>query len=506
MKLLGIDVGTTNIKAGLFAGNGSTIRIASRPTPTQQTSEGHYYYEPETLWRTVAEVIQEAAQAAKPSEISGIGITSMAEAGLVLDVQSDKPRSVIIPWFDTRTKDQAERIGRECDPLDRFAKSGLRASYKQGLAKLLWLREHEQVNLTNAKWLSMADYITYRLTGKMATDYTLAARTFAYRIDTKSWDVDWIRHFGLESDLFPDVVPAGTSIGTVKNELAAELGVHGSTTVAIGGHDHVCAALSVGAIHPGIVFDSMGTAETLIGVLPDRPLGKVEFDTGLSYGCHVAGGNRNFWMGGINASGGSVEWLRTKLADQELTYEQMAQLLSRTKLGPTGILYYPYLSGSGAPQSDPSAKAAFIGLAKQHDKGDMLKAVLEGLAYEMESIRRVAEKVAGETIDRVIAVGGGTRNLHLMQAKADVSGCTMVISNVSEAGLLGAAMIGGMGAGLFASTDEAVRHIGSEQSRLALDRVIEPNIQHHQQYQQIYQDGYMVLQKPLRQFYQQKLL
>ncbi|WP_442604381.1 FGGY-family carbohydrate kinase [Paenibacillus sp. KN14-4R] len=505
MKFMGIDVGTTNIKAGLFMDNGTVIRIASRPTPTEQTDQGHYYYNPEKLWLTVAAVIQEAAEAAKPSEIAGIGVTSMAEAGLVLDARSGKPRSSIIPWFDTRTKVQAEWIGRESDPLERFTKTGLRASYKQGLAKLLWLREHEQVDFTNAKWLSMSDYITYRLTGNMATDYTLAARTFAFRIDTKCWDEDWIRHFGLEPELFPEVVPAGTSIGTVLTSMAEQLGLSPSTTVAIGGHDHVCAALSVGAIQPDIVFDSMGTAETLIGVLPDRPLGKAEFDSGLSFGCHVAGGKRNFWMGGINASGGSVEWIRSKLGDEELTYEQMAQLLARTKSGPTGILYYPYLSGSGAPQSDPSAKAALIGLAKQHEKGDLIKAVLEGIAYEMESIRRVAEVVSAKRINRIIAVGGGTRNLHLMQAKADVSGCAMVISNVSEAGLLGAAMIGGMGAGIFASADEAVQHIESEHARIAHPRIMVTSPDRHQGYQQIYLNGYVMLQQPLRQFYRETL-
>jgi sugar (pentulose or hexulose) kinase len=496
MLLMGIDVGTTNIKAGLFLHNGAGVKLASRPTPTRQTDEGFYYYDPEELWNTVAEVIREASEAAQAEEITSIGIASMAEAGLLVDQDSGVPRSHLIPWFDTRTMDQYEQIKQAADPLERFAASGLRANFKQGLSKILWLRDRGSADLNHTKWLSMGDYIAYRLTGRMATDYSLAARTFAYRIDQKCWDEPWIRYFDLLPDMFPEALPAGTPLGTVIPKMASGLGLSRHTIVAIAGHDHVCASLSVGAVTPGIVFDSMGTAETLVGMLSERPLGEAEYATGLSYGCHVVP-NRYFWMGGISSAGGSVEWLRSKLSNTELmSYERMIELLSQTKQEPTGILYYPYLSGSGAPNPDPQAKAAFIGLSKVHEQGDMLKAVLEGTSYELESIRLKAEQIAGESIKHLIAVGGGTRNRHWMRIKSDVTGCSIMVSQVSEATLLGAAVTAGIGSGAYANADEAAAIISGDQ----LD-IVEPQAGNHAAYKRIFSQGYMPLQGPLRQYY-----
>lgn len=496
MNIMGIDIGTTNIKAGLFTRTGAIIKLASRPTPTRQTEQGHFYYDPEQLWDTVAAVIRESAAAVQADQIVSIGIASMAETGLLVDTESGAARSHIIPWFDSRTMEQFDSIREQADPLERFAASGLRANFKQGLSKILWLRDQGGADLHGVKWLSMGDYVCFRLTGLMATDYSLAARTFAYRIDEKRWDEDWIKRFGVTPDLFPEAKPAGTPIGTVSGPAASKLGLSTRTLVAIAGHDHVAASLSVGAVQPGIVFDSMGTAETLVGMLNERPLGELEYETGLSYGCHVVPG-RYFWMGGINASGGSMEWLRANLSDTELTYERMAELLSGTKPEPSGILYYPYLSGSGAPKHDPEARAAFVGLTKAHTQGDLLKAALEGTSYELESIRRKAEQVAGEAIEHLIAVGGGTRNRHWMQIKSDVTGCRITLSQVSEATLLGGAITAAIGAGVYESAEAAAHVIQSEQA----DDPVEPRQAYHESYQRIYNEGYMFLQTALREYY-----
>ena len=161
--------------------------------------------------------------------------------------------------------------------------------------------------------------IAYRLSGALAFDYSLAARTYAFRINQKKWDADWLKEFGLHDSLFPDALPAGTVIGKVGREAAQQTGLREGVPVVIGGHNHVCAALAVGAIRPGTVYDSMGTAETLIGTMEEKELGEREFRSGLPFGCHIAPG-RYFWMGGNPASGGSVEWLRPLLADETLSY------------------------------------------------------------------------------------------------------------------------------------------------------------------------------------------
>ncbi|WJH34028.1 FGGY family carbohydrate kinase [Paenibacillus sp. CC-CFT747] len=347
MSLLGIDIGTTHCKAGVFREDGKAVRIASRPTRTRQDGLGRYFYDPGELWETAAACIREVLKEGT-QDVQSIGIASMAESGLLVDSRTGTAKTAFLPWFDSRSMDQAERIGKEADPYERFRITGLRSSYKYGLAKLLWLKEQDPDILNHAVWLSASDYAAYRLTGTMATDYSLAGRTFAFDINKREWDSSWIRHFGLNPDLFPAALPAGSRLGCVHSGASAETGLPPGTPVAIAGHDHVCAALAVGAVREGDVYVSAGTAETLVGILPDSELSQREYDSGLSYGLHAVQGQR-FWMGGISASGGSVEWLRGLLGDDGLSYQELMGLLESGREEPTGILYFPYLSGSGAP-------------------------------------------------------------------------------------------------------------------------------------------------------------
>ncbi len=496
MKLLGIDIGTTHCKAGLFDENGAAIRIAGRKTATHRSEQGYYYYDPEEIWGTVASAIKEVIADADAADVAAVGIASMAESGLLVDTQSGKSRSPFIPWFDTCSMKEAEEIAGETEALERFSRSGLHNSFKYGLPKLLWLRKQYGDLTKGAVWLSASDYIAYRLTGNMATDYSLAARTYAFRIDKKEWDAEWIRHFGFDPALFPAALPSGTPLGAVRPDAGVLTGLAAGTRVAVAGHDHVAASLAVGAVRPGNVYDSMGTAETLVGTMEEGTLGRQEFASGLSYGCHAAKG-RMFWMGGISASGGSVEWIRAQIGETLLSYEQILELLSKVEHKPTGILYFPYLSGSGAPLPDPKAKGAFVGLQKSHTRGDLVQAVLEGTAYQMEFIRRSAEQATGTKIDKILAVGGGTRNRFWIQAKADVSGCRMDISSVSEATLLGAALSAGVGCGLYADAEEAA----AAAAQSAQVQTVWPDAERHRRYRTLYEQGFLPLQEPLRQFY-----
>lgn len=494
--LLGIDIGTTNSKAGLFHKDGRPVAIASRPTATHQNERGEFYYEPEEMWKLLASAVREVTRDVDPKDIEAVGITSMAESGLLVDMESGKPLSPFMPWFDTCSKPQSDRIAASCDTYERFQASGLHLSFKLGLCKLLWIKEHYPEAFTpNARWLSASGYIAYRLSGALGFDYSLAARTYAFRIDTKTWDEPWLRQFGIDPAIYPAATPSGTTLGGVTAEAAAETGLAQGIPVAIAGHDHVVAALAVGAITPGVIYDSMGTAETLVGTMEVKPLGRKEFESGLSFGRHVADG-RYFWMGGNSSSGGSVEWLRTLLSEEQLTYERLLGLLERVKPEPTGILYFPYLTGSGAPAPDTKAKAAFIGLTKEHGQGEIIKAVLEGTAYQLESIRRSAEEIAGSPIERLQVVGGGVRNKYWLKVKADVSDFTLELPPIPEATLLGAAMAAGVGAGAYASPEEAAQAIDKSGAG-----VVTASAEQHEAYKRLYESGYTALQGPLRTYY-----
>lgn len=499
--LVGIDIGTTNSKVGVFTLEGKQLQVVSRPTETLKDDKlGIFYYDPKKMWEQLHSALREALAAVPGAEAVAIGIASMAESGLLVERSTGEPRSPFFCWFDTASEPQAALIKRESDPLERFRRSGLHCSFKLGLAKLLWVQDHLPAALEGGDpmWLSSSSWIAYQLTGKMAFDHSLAARTYAYRIDRKEWDREWIRHFGLPETLFPETLAGGEPVGMVHADLAVD-GLTAETKVAIAGHDHVAASLAVGAIEPGAVYDSMGTAETLVGTLPSRELTQDDFSAGLSFGIHIVK-DRYFWMGGQSSSGGSVEWLRGLLGDDVLSYEQVLELSDQAPERPTGILYFPYLSGSGAPMPDSSVRAAFVGLAKSHGKADVLKAVLEGTAYQLEMVKRSAERLTGHAIDKLLVVGGGTRNPLWLSVKADITGCELNLPGVPEATLLGSALAAGIGAGVYANAAEAVE---SAKSGLSADGIIPrrivPNRDNHQIYRRLY-ESYEALQGAVRSY------
>src|SRR5690606_7224596 len=209
-----------------------------------------------------------------------------------------------VPWYDTAAAPQAAQLRQADDPRRRFSRTGIFPGYKNSLAKILWLREQQPDITGDACWLSVADYIAYRLTGVAGTDYSLAGRSYAFSLPDAGWDEAWLQSFGLSTDLFPPANPSGTPLGRVTAPLPA---LPAGTPVAVSGHDHLCAAVAAGVVEPGCLFDSMGTAEVLMGVIPPRRLGEAEYASNLTFGYHTAPG-RFYWLGGLSASGGSLDW------------------------------------------------------------------------------------------------------------------------------------------------------------------------------------------------------
>jgi sugar (pentulose or hexulose) kinase len=498
-RLIGIDVGTTHCKAGLFAADGAALSIARRPTPTRRAPEGHTYYDPEELWQAVASALSEVAarQGQRVKAVVAVGVASMGEAGLLVDSVTGAPMSDFVPWYDPCATPQGELLRSAGDPLERFRVTGWRAGFKCSLAKILWLRERRGDLPAGARWLSVAGYVTYRLTGAMAVDYSLANRTFAFDLARKEWDAAWLRSLGLDPAIFPTPGPSGAPVGRTTGTLA---GIPAGTPVAVSGHDHICASLAAGVTGPGRIFDSMGTAEAILGVTPDRPLGEAEFRSGFAFGCHAVPGMQ-YWLGGLSASGGSVEWLRGVLGGRPLSYRQVKALLGRAGKAPTGILYFPYLAGRGSPHSDGAQRGAFVGLRASHGRADLLKAVLEGTAYEVESILRAARTATGEEAgeQEIVVAGGGARLERWLQIKADVSGCRLSAPGLPEATLLGAALTAGVGAAVWSSHRQALdglRHTGG--------RLVEPEPSRHETYRLLYEQGFEPVGRSLGEYYRRE--
>ena len=493
MTLLGIDLGTTHCKAGLFDLDGTTLKVATRRMIRQRgvRDEAEFaYFDPEMLWTVVRLAIREV-MGADHAPIQAIGISSMAESGLLIDRNTGEVRSPILPWFDTSAQPQANTIAVAAGAETFYRSSGLRVNYKTSLAKILWLRERNSGITDGAIWLSVADFIAYRLTGAFGTDYSLAGRTGAFDIATKKRNDALLRQFDLTPDLFPPAALAGTPVGTT---ITGDDGLAVGIPVAVSGHDHICASLGAGAVEEGVVFDSTGTAEVLTGAFPERTLTADDFASGLLSGCHVMP-ERGYWLGSLSTSGGAVEWLRGILNATIMSYDELIELAKTVRQTPTGILFYPYLLGSGAPDADPLASGAWIGLRHDHARADLAMAVLEGIAFEIELIRRAAEAMTDCPITGLTVAGGGTRNPLWLEVKADVSGIPIHVCGEPEAALLGAALSAGIGMGMYASIDDALSAIHQ-----SAGTIIEPNAARHERYKAVFESKYLPLKSAVHKF------
>ena len=502
MTLLGIDIGTTHCKAGLFSRGGLGLKIIQRDNQTRRSPQGFIYYEPDELWTAVKDAVSELVAWAVDEGLQtpqAVGIASMAESGLLVDPRMGVAQTPIYPWFDQTAITQAEILNDFPDSRGRFYRHGIRPTFKCSLARIMWLCQQDKANLEGATWLSAADFVAYRLTGEMATDYSLAVRTYAFDLNVKKWDVDLLVALDLGEDLFPALAPAGAPIGKVSAHSCDVTGLPRGIPVSITGHDHICGAfaagMAAGGIEPGMIFDSIGTAESLLGNFLERPLKEQDRTAGFSYGPHVAQGFM-YWLGGLSTSGGSVEWLRGVIAEPALSYHVLDDLLDGRPGEPTGILYFPYLAGSGSPHTDSMAQGTFVGLSAAHSRADLYQAVLEGVGYEIEFMRRKAQVAFNTPIERIIAAGGGGRNLSWMQIRADISGCQVDVLPQAETTLQGAALLAGLGSGYYASQDELIASLEVQGMETYSPR---PGI--HPIYKELYEQGFERLQEPLRSVY-----
>ena len=268
--MIGIDVGTTHIKAVIFNERGTEISKSVIGTPSMADSEGGVLWDPEAIWTSVAEAtcnalatmrVEISAEGnAYDAEIVGVAVASVGESGVPLD-RKGEPLYPIIPWFDTRTVPQAQWWAREVGREQTAAITGLAVKYIYSAQKLIWL--FQEVNgLSEAidTWLPVSSFISFKLTGERSIDYSQASRTMLFDQTNLTWSQDFLDIAGIPRRILPEPVPSGTFIGRVTDLASETTGIPAGVPVFAGGHDHVCGALSVGAVKSGTILDSCGTA------------------------------------------------------------------------------------------------------------------------------------------------------------------------------------------------------------------------------------------------------
>lgn len=465
--LMSIDLGSTSIKALIYDYYGNLIAFGTQPNEVAYMDKEHpnwAFWDPDKVWDSIVSAVRQALKKINdPGKIKGIAVTGMGADGLPVDCKGNWLYP-FISWHCVRTEAMCQRWHTEVGKEKIFSLTGHQIVAYDSIYRLMWMEEnHPEILLKTDKWLLIEDYINFLLCGRMATDFSMASSTSVFNPTDNSWSEELIGISGVNKSFFPELLPSGTVLGRVTDKAAAQTGIRAGTPVVLGGHDYYCAALAVGAYEPGVVMDITGTFEMVLTASSKLNIAQEIMEAGLTVESHVA---RNVYgIMGFNVSADMFEWFRTcygyeeKIIAQESDRKDWDYLMEKAEsavCGSNGVFFLPHFSGSFCPIMDGHSQGAFIGLNKTVEKKDMLRALIEGLNYQFRDMLESFEGPLCKKADRVVAVGGATRNRFWMQNKADITGKIIEVPDIQEATGLGAALLAGIGIGIYKDEKEAV--------------------------------------------------
>lgn len=465
--LIGIDVGTQSIRAIAFDAGGQKIAQAARPTPVRVLGGGRGEYDPDSLFATVLVCLSETARPLAGRPVAGLAVASVGESCVLAD-QQGRALAPALVWHDRRTEDAARALGDKLGTERFFALTGLALDPTLTLCKLAWMRAHwADAFARTHRILMIADWIAFRLCGVAATDHTLASRTLYFDIHKRQWSAELLALVGLDPALLAPLAASGAPLGPVRPEILAETGLAGRPVVAAGGHDHVCGSYGAGIVRPGMMLDSMGTAEAVLLATAAPQRDAAVLRQGFIQGA-IATHRALCYLGGTNNScGGAIEWFRAIAGNPP--HEALIAEASAIEPGSQGVVFLPHLVYGPPPDPDTAARGAFIGLTAHVSRAALYRAVLEGLALQMRVMLEAMAALPGIALPSEIrAIGGNARNPLFMQIKADVYGRPITVVDEPEASALGAALLGGVAAGLWPDLDAALAGLDRR------DHIVEP--------------------------------
>ncbi|MDD3243103.1 MAG: FGGY-family carbohydrate kinase [Eubacteriales bacterium] len=441
--LLGIDIGTSACKSALFTAQGEVLAQADAAYAVEYPRPGWAQQEPEIWWRAACRAAREALAKAPQAQIACVGVDGQSWSAVLLDAQGE----VLCPspiWMDTR----AQAVCEGLDEKRFFAVSGNPMKPSYTLPKVLWMKSHwPQAYEKAAVVLQSNGFLVQRLTGAITQDVSQGYGWQCFDMRRGTWDHEAAREVGVRKDLLPPVCECAQMVGHVTAQAAALTGIKQGTPVVAGGLDAACGSLGAGVWQAGQTQEQGGQAGGMSICLEAYAA-----HPALILSRHVAPGK---WLlqGGTVGGGGALKWLRAQVCP-ELSFAQMGELADGIPAGSEGLVFLPYLAGERSPLWNPSARGVFFGLDYAKTRGHLIRAVMEGVAYSLRhNLEIAAEAGAGASVLR--AMGGSANSEVWTQIKADVTGCPIEVPGSDTATTLGAAMLAGVGCGVYASFAQA---------------------------------------------------
>ena len=463
--LIGIDVGTSSLKALLLDEAGSVVASVSESYPFQNPKPLWSEQDPAHWWKATCLSIKRLLEVGdvSPETIAGVGLTGQMH-GLVLLDREDRVLRPCILWNDQRTAKQCAEITRKVGEDRVLQLTGNPVLPGFTAPKIAWVQENEpEIFARAARFLLPKDYVRFLLSGEHFSDVSDASGTSLLNVGKRSWSEEMCQAIGLKGSFLPELTESPVASATVSAEAARATGLLEGTPIAAGGGDQAAQAVGCGIIGEGIVSATLGTSGV---VFAHSDAFRVEPNGRLHAFCHAVP-HKWHLMGVMLSAAGSFEWYKNTLgAWEEMkaksagsnVFEYLDQQAEKAPAGSEGLLFLPYLSGERTPHPDPQARGVFFGMTLRHRKPHLTRAVLEGITYGMNDSLQLMRNL-GLEIFEVRASGGGAKSPFWLQMQADIYRSRVVTTNVTEGAALGAAVLAGVASGLYGDLDSAVAKV-----------------------------------------------
>ena len=489
MHVLGIDVGTGGTRAVLV--NESGAIVASAPAdhvPFASPRIGWAEQDANDWWQAcceaVAAVLKKSSIAA--TEIACVGFSGQMHGAVLLD-ENDEPLRPAIIWCDQRTAEQCDWLNRTIGAAKIVALTSNPALTNFTLTKLLWVRQHEPDLWRRFRGLLLPkDYVRLRLSGVHAMDVADASGTLLLDVAHRRWSSEMLRATGLSESCLPQLFESPEICAKVSAAGAAATGLREGTPIAAGAGDQAAGAVGMGIVSPGAVSVTIGTSGVVFAAT-DRPA--LDARGRLHTFCHAVPGRWHV-MAVTQAAGLSLRWFRDQFGagadDGTDAYDRLSREAASAPPGSDGVLWAPYLMGERTPHLDPNARAALVGLTASHTRAHVVRAIMEGVTFSLRDTFSIFEEM-NVPVRNIRLGGGGARSGLWRQIQADVYGSSVEILVAEEGAAYGAALLAGVGAGLWSSVDDACDAAVRVARRIdPIDENVKLLNQRYQQYRRIY--------------------
>ncbi len=479
MNYIGIDLGTSAVKLLLMQGDGSILKTVSREYPIYFPKPGWSQQEPEDWYRETMAGIKELLAGRDKSEVAGISFGGQMHGLVALDEEDAAIRPAIL-WNDGRTAEESSYLNHVVGQ-ETLAGHTANISFPGFTApKVLWMKKHEPENFARIRKVMLPkDYLAYRLCGVHCTDVSDASGTLFFDVKNRQWSKEMCRICGISEEWLPKVYESYEAAGCLKPEIAQELGLPETVTVAAGAGDNAAAAVGTGTVGDGACNISLGTSGTVF--ISSEKFGMDRFHALHSF-AHADG---SYHLMGCMLSAASCNkwWMDEILGTKEYGKEQEG---ISPKLGKNHVFFLPYLMGERSPHNDPDARGTFIGMSMDTTRADITQAVLEGVAFALRDSLEVAKSL-GIAVERSKICGGGAKSPLWKKILANVLNIKIDVPEQEEGPALGGAMLAAVACGEYGSVEQAAAAVVKVKETIEPDPALASLYEtRYQQFREIY--------------------